>query len=624
MARYSGFRYGERRYAAEEVLGTASDVLDSPPWESHEFGEDTEVTVQGRDNAGNPVARRIILSTKRRPTWTIEVRNEDGHYIAILEEWWDAFYESEADVGAELRFKIAYDNPLRESVAYPNHIWIRDVVGHVREIFHLTRSEPKQSGDVRTVDVTAMSRINQLGREPIIDYDTSVFEGGTATIGEILTSWFGGQMQRTPLKLGDIEPLISERSISISVQQVNVLEAIRQIQSQLPLSQAGYFYVDSKGFFHWKVRTGWQRGQVLAIGGNMTGIQRDENWDDTYNRLFLYGEGDDPRTRLTLKDGGHPTEYYDGATIGEYGVLPFIKQDRRIKYGDTLLAMAARLVEEHQHPQYTYNVNVLELTIADTSGIGTWAELDLGSDVRVVAEQLDIDIQLKVRKIVRDLGHPLRMRVELNNRTRRLSDLFEELYRQVDAPLDVRSDPWRYPDIARVFTVEEIEEAEDTGGIDFRDGDWSYVPAVGEIPSMMSYWDEALGAWVPLANENWLRNELDVLEAEIIDAYTQAIAQAIDDALDEFDPVPEFGDDIQPVGVANDEGTSETLPRSDHVHKIEQSTIANVLFHTATTKANLPTFYQAPAPAIAYTTQTGRYYVRQGSDWLCISNVESS
>jgi len=48
--------------------------------------------------------------------------------------------------------------------------------------------------------------------------------------------------------------------------------------------------------------------------------------------------------------------------------------------------------------------------------------------------------------------------------------------------------------------------------------------------------------------------------------------------------------------------------------------IGGTTFHTADTKANLPS---VSAPALGYATSTGRYYVRVGSEWWSITHVEN-
>lgn len=547
MARYGTFRYGTTRYA-ENVLTSPDDVLGARPWDGREFGSPPVITVDSFDADGNSQTEQVTLVANRKVPYRLEVHDLDGNRISTILNWWDGFWTETANEGSVLTFSITYDDDNTQYMSRPYEIWLRDKYGAVLEVLGVRKASPEQAGDARYMHVTAESALNKLATEVVLEYERAA--AAAATVGSIVADLFALQQQDAPLSVGTIDPQIANQNVEIALFQTNILAALRLIQQQLPVNLAGLFYADTKGRFQWKKRTGWQEGQTISISGALQGVLRTENWDNVFNRLYLYGEGLDPSSRLNLTDAGHATLYYDGTTQGQHGIIPAIKQDRRVRHPEALLALAQRLVSEHESPALEYQVRVINLALSDTAK-GIWEELYIGSDVRIVAQDLDLDATVGIKRIRRNLGNPLDITVELANKTPRLSNLFMDIYDRLDEPFDVLQTDL-YPNMARILTGDE--------GIDFRQGDLRF-----EDDDHLEVWDG--DSWEDVDSPDGVTWNIDESEGNLDTNMADITGIAVEDLGD----IPALGDATpEPVAVIGSAtaGSSDEAAPIDHIHGV--------------------------------------------------------
>lgn len=117
-----------------------------------------------------------------------------------------------------------------------------------------------------------------------------------------------------------------------------------------------------------------------------------------------------------------------GAPPGGWGgVYVGVKIDKSITHPDTLLAWALLRLAETKNPSITYSVDTVDLSKFDPGF--DFDALLLGSTVKVIDEDLGIDVSVKVVKIEHpNLSHPEQMVLELATRIKDIADSLLEVY----------------------------------------------------------------------------------------------------------------------------------------------------------------------------------------------------
>ena len=320
MACYGTALYGSQLYA-EHVPSTIDEIIDGlNPWEL-EPG-DLEITL--------PDGTEIQWPAVPDAPYRLEVRTGTGGYRQTLTQWSNARFEQVLSAGNTLTFTVPFDD--EAEVKPPYQVWLRDDRGLVVERFKIRGRKPRQTLSGATyLNVTAQSGLCQLAMEPVMEFEKTPDD--ELNVREVVSELLGGQAQDSPVKLGSIDASIGSQDCAVSVQDGTILSALIQIQQGLDKDDRGTFYVDAQWRLNWKRHVGYRTGQVLAVGGNIRGIERDENWDSMANRVYFFGAGDDPATRLNLQDAGETYLYIqDDDSVATYGVKPARKQDRRIRH----------------------------------------------------------------------------------------------------------------------------------------------------------------------------------------------------------------------------------------------------------------------------------------------------
>jgi hypothetical protein len=297
------------------------------------------------------------------------------------------------------------------------------------------------------------------------------------------------QEKTGPISLGTIDDEIAEVSLPFVAADSNIHAALLNLQAALPKALRGHIYVDPQRRLQWRLLIGDQREQVITRGRNVATIEAETRYNDTVNRVYLYGEGQDRDTRLSLVDAGEAVPYIeDTDSIATNGLRKLIKADRRIKIPATLLRVAQRILEEFSTPPMVVRVDLLDLAHADDAPDG-WQDIYIGGKYRVVDTVLGVDTSIEIATITRDLKRPVPLQVDLDNQTRTLSDLMSSLIEGLYQPLDVLGD--RYKNMGRNFSDGAIPDSYRAGDTRWNDGQDQLQAYDG------TDWRDTGGGWTP-------------------------------------------------------------------------------------------------------------------------------
>lgn len=393
----------------------------------------------------------ILITSNRTRVYRIEVYDGDGDKICGVPGWTSGKLTRKLDHASTLEFSIPWDGEGAADLVRPNVVWLRDQWGFVIETFQIQRRCLRGSGDSSFIDVTCQGAIGQLGEEIVIQYAQDV---ATTTVIEHVEALLALQVKDAPMTLGEIDDEIAEIELPFFAMDTTIHAALLQIQMALPKEFRGRMYVDPQRRFQWRVAPGDDGAQVITRKRNVRGIESEIDYTALVNEIWMYGDGQDPATRLKLSDlEGHEDDYLqDTVSVSTYGVHPAIKVDRRIRYPETLHRVAERILEEFAEPPVVVRVDVLDLAKADDAP-GGWENIEIGGQYRVVDLVLGIDQVVEIVGIETDLTRPVPIRVELANQTRSLGDLISGLVDALQQPIDV--DGERYPTMGRNYTDHE-------------------------------------------------------------------------------------------------------------------------------------------------------------------------
>lgn len=415
----------------------------------------------------------INIDAERQKFYRIEVRDPDGDLLSRVPNWISGKLKLQVDRASELTFTVPLGEEGAADCVRPNTIWLRDRWGFVIDTFFITKRAPRGTGDASYFDLTCLSAIAQLGEEIVLEYSAD-----EAPVSEHVAALLALQASGSPLDMGTIDDDIAEYEVPFFAGDTNIHAALLSLQAMLPRELRGSLYVDPQRRLQWRLAIGDQTEQVITREANVRGISAEVDYTRTINRIYFYGEGNDPATRLSLTDAGEANPYIeDTDSITANGLRQFLKIDRRFRKPESLLAVAQRVLEEFSTPPVTVSVDVLDLAKADDAPAG-WQDLYIGGKYRVVDTDLALDSSIEITGIEVDLTQPVPIRVELANQVRVLSDIIESIATALYQPLDVDGD--RYPTMGRNYS-EQPARNERAGDVRWNPGaagggDWDGAP----------------------------------------------------------------------------------------------------------------------------------------------------
>jgi len=401
----------------------------------------------------------IEIEAERRDFYRVEVYTRAGVLVSRVPGWTRGRLIRTLDRASTLSLTVPIGEEGVADLVRPNLIWLRDRWGFVVDTFQIQRRKPRGSGDASYVDIEAQGRITELIGEVVQSYSTE----DKISVASHVAALIALQLRDTPTPVGTIDDEIGVIETRFSCEDTNIHAALLQLQFTLPQDSRGRIYVDPQGRLNWRVAPGDQTEQVITRDLNVRSVEADIDYDSIVNRIYLYGEGNDPSTRLALtgyidEDATEYTTDYldDAASIATYGLRPYVKQDRRVKHQSTLLAMAQRILEEFADPPTTVTVELLDVAKADNALLG-WRDIEVGGTYRVTDDDLGIESSIEIIKIETDLARPVPIRVELTNQTRSIADILNRFLDATVQPLDVDGD--RYPTMGRNYSATDARNA---------------------------------------------------------------------------------------------------------------------------------------------------------------------
>ena len=270
-------------------------------------------------------------------------------------------------------------------------------------------------------EVQAYDLMSQLGKERVVEY-----EAENETITTIVTDLLNFQVLTPPITIGTISGSYSGLTRSIKVDGDTILRALFRLRDTV----GGYIYVDNDRKLQWTDSLGEDKGQQIRYKKNLNGIERSIDYNSLVNRLYCYGAGEGT-ARIKLSDAAGQTEDYVEDTTSQTkwgGVYVGVKVDKSITHPDTLFAWANLKLAEVKDPIITYQINTVDLSESNEADF-SFESLQLGSIVKVIDEELGIDVETTIVKIEHpDLLHPEQMNLELSTRTKDITDTLLEVY----------------------------------------------------------------------------------------------------------------------------------------------------------------------------------------------------
>ena len=266
--------------------------------------------------------------------------------------------------------------------------------------------------------IETVSILSQLNDELVIDYDTG--SAGKA-ITQIVTDLLALQVSTNPITIGTIQPTVSR---AISVQGGTILGALLKLRDTV----GGYVSVDSDHKLNWMNNIGEDKGQQIRYRKNLIGITRTMDFANFGNRLYCYGAGEgDARIKLSDAEGQVEDYVEDAESQAIYGIIIRQLVDKSITHPDTLLAWANLKLAELKTPFISYRIDMVDLSERDVGF--SFDALQLGSVVKVIDEDLGIDVEARIVKIRRrNLYDPEDIEIEISNHTKDVIDLLSEVY----------------------------------------------------------------------------------------------------------------------------------------------------------------------------------------------------
>jgi hypothetical protein len=502
--------------------------------------------------------------------WALEIRTSGGALVQEVTEHWAGSAVFNVDQAPELEFCTTLDAFDNFATVGNREIWLRDWRRHLMGRFEIVRVERAYNGAARYFRIQAQGIVARLSQAPVITYSTPVDsvenEDGSitrtrhySTAGVIVQELLAFQTRTPFFSVGYIDPAIRDTARMFTADDTNVMDALRQLQNSQPVGRSGFLWIDDQNRLQWRLRIGVDRA-VLSSSlptPSLRGATVRMCLDEMATRVYLFGALKTTDTFTSLTDAGQPNDYLQ-ANTGTYGVRSARRTDNRIKYPETLLAAAQRILAETSVPYYEVEVDTVDLVKAD----GDYGAVDLwpGSEYRIdddTASPLS-GVYLTAQSVTYDLSNPLATGIKLANRARRLSDIFDRILGQLNPTVDEDTllENWEgeedgdpYPRHFSRMVARSMEEATDPD------------TPVGE--SLADAFRELLESYIPPFDTESGPNENNIADA--LQDHETRIQE-----LEEGEVVLDYGaqTDIKPV-VAGDAvaGTLDKVARADHQHK---------------------------------------------------------
>ena len=250
---------------------------------------------------------------------------------------------------------------------------------------------------LKQIQIDALDYMASLKSEYVELYD------GNDSVPDHISAILAQQVSTTPVLLGTIEPTV-DRDITIRNDYIyNALMSLRDCVG-------GYLQVDPYRKLNWYWSIAASTDQQIRYRKNLTGMTKSIDWMNFGNRLWIYGYSAIYNTPVLLTDAGYATDYIeDTDSIAKYGLCVRKLNEETFETAATMLNYAELKIAEMSQPRITYTVDIVNL-----ADFGLTAEaLTLGSWVTLINEEIDVNVDVQIVRIVYDLVKGQNVSIEL-------------------------------------------------------------------------------------------------------------------------------------------------------------------------------------------------------------------
>lgn len=311
---------------------------------------------------------------------------EDGLPAAILQDAFHVIQTDEVNTESTLEFELYFTDPKRGFVK--NQAELR-MGGQAYKIKTVT--DKKESGTVKTTSVYAENLYYDLARAARLK--KAVFDVVKAKTAMAYA------LQNTAWDIGIIEINTTKSFEGDADNPLALLQLIADVYNGELVFHSVEKTVDLVK------QTGGDNGMVFHFRKNMKSIERTVSTTSLITRLYAFGK--DGMTFASVNGGLSYVEnfsYTDELLIGSLDCGNFTSAEDMLSY-------AKMRVADYCKPNYSYRLSVLYLQ--DLAGHGHEV-YGLGDIVRIVDEELGLDIQTRIVRMEKDILKPWNTVVELS------------------------------------------------------------------------------------------------------------------------------------------------------------------------------------------------------------------
>ncbi len=263
-----------------------------------------------------------------------------------------------------------------------------------------------------TQKIWADHLMTELNDYTIAPFDTTTT--GTATITAILagTGW-------------------KTRSVNVSGSKRVYTDKRISVLAALNLAADAWdgeldFYSISRSV-DFKTQIGRVTKTQVRYDKNAEYITRRRDTAKLITRLYGYGADDITIGSVNDNDGTKGQEYLESAAINDYRNVKEYTIYTNIPDKSDLMTYMQAYIDLYDSEFYYYTSGLANLSVVSSYAS---EKIRLGDTLRVYNKDMDINVDVRVKKIIQDLANPLNLYIELDNKTERLEkDLQDMLYR---------------------------------------------------------------------------------------------------------------------------------------------------------------------------------------------------
>lgn len=292
--------------------------------------------------------------------------NFTGYGLAILENAKDTHVREKLNGEYALSFALPVTDPKWQHIAEENLVKFEGQMFIIREI-QANREGLSKWGFVEAEHVFFMLLEEYIEDRRAVDCSAYVA--------------LNTALEGTPFTVGVAEPGGNNTAYFV---QMNPVAAINRIIERW----GGELHPNN-----WEVdllnRRGADRGVQLRYRKNLKNIKRLVDTKSLITRLYVYG-----KDGLTIESVNSGLKYIDSPNIGLWRRPKCAEIKTDIEDPVELLAYGQEYLAKHDTPFVNYELTVLELKVL--SGYGKLERFWLGDDVRVIDDELGIDIKARI------------------------------------------------------------------------------------------------------------------------------------------------------------------------------------------------------------------------------------